>query len=69
MNVWEYTNKQDKPEVVTINGERFLKVPQISRKRSYGSREIHPAFINNGVAYSHIYQGKDEPFQPKGANT
>lgn len=69
MNGWEYTNKQEKPEVVTIKGEYFLKIPQISRKQSDGSREIHPAFIKNGVAYSHVYQGGDKPYQPKGANT
>lgn len=69
MSNWEYTNKQARPETVTINGEKFLKVPQISRKRSDGSREVHPAFINNGTACSYIYQGGDVPFQPKGANT
>lgn len=69
MSNWEYTNKQARSEIVTINGENFLKVPQMSRERSDGSREVHPAFINNGTAHSYIYQSGDVPFQPKGANT
>ena len=69
MSDWEYTNKQERPEVVTINGEKFLKVPQLSRKRQDGSREVHPAFINNGTACGHIYQGEPVPFRSKGAKT
>ena len=65
MNGWEYTNKQERPEVVTINGEKFLKLPQLSRKRPDGSVEVHPAFIINGTECSHIYRGEAVPFNRK----
>lgn len=62
---WTFTNPEERPEEVIINGEKFLKVPQISRTLSDGSKEIHPSFMKQEgdkiVEVKECYIGKPYP--------